>query len=50
MRQRLTIILTIVVIVGVLALVSSLSYVKKEKVPDYEFASDTTVVIGQKGK
>src|ERR1051326_4202297 len=38
MRQRLTIILTIVVIVGVLALVSSLSYVKKEKLPDYEMA------------
>jgi hypothetical protein len=38
MRQRLTIILTIVVIVGVLALVSSLSYVKKEKLPDYEVA------------
>src|SRR5690349_17213874 len=38
MRQRLTLILTIVVIVGVLALVSSLSFVKKEKVPDYEFA------------
>ena len=38
MRQRLTIILTIVVIVGVLVLISSLSYVKKEKLPDYEFA------------
>jgi hypothetical protein len=38
MRQRLTLILTIVVIVGVLALVSSISFVKKEKVPDYEFA------------
>ena len=38
MRQRLTIILTIVVIVGVLALVSSVSYVKKEKLPDYEVA------------
>ena len=38
MRQRLTIILTIVVIVGVLMLISSLSYVKKEKLPDYEFA------------
>lgn len=38
MRQRLTLILTIIVIVGVLALVSSLSYVKKEKLPDYEIA------------
>src|SRR6185369_11558393 len=36
MRQRLTIILTIVVIIGVLALISSLAYVKKEKLPDYE--------------
>src|ERR1051325_7717278 len=40
MRQRLTLILTIVVIVGVLALVSSISYVKKEKLPDYEIAPD----------
>src|SRR3954454_16492463 len=38
MRQRLTLILTIVVIIGVLMLVSSLSYVKKEKLPDYEIA------------
>ena len=38
MRQRLTIILTIVVIIGVLALISSLAYVKKEKLPDYEIA------------
>src|ERR1041385_1182764 len=38
MRQRLTIILTIVVIIGVLALISSISYVKKEKLPDYDFA------------
>lgn len=38
MRQRLTIILTIVVIIGVLALVSSISYVKKEKVQDLEIA------------
>src|SRR6185369_2539194 len=38
MRQRLTIILTIVVIIGVLALISSLAYVKKEKMPDYEIS------------
>src|SRR5574338_346119 len=38
MRQRLTVILTIVVIIGVLALVSSISYVKKEKVQDLEIA------------
>ena len=38
MRQRLTLILTIVVIIGVLVLVSSISYVKKEKLPDYEVA------------
>src|SRR6185437_9324285 len=38
MRQRLTIILTIVVIIGVLALISSISFVKKEKVQDYEIA------------
>ena len=31
MRQRLTIILTFVVIIGLLALVSSIRYVKKEK-------------------
>ena len=36
MRQRLTLILTIVVIVGLLALISSISFVKKEKMPDYE--------------
>ncbi len=36
MRQRLTLILTIVVIVGLLALISSISFVKKEKLPDYE--------------
>jgi len=38
MRQRLTLILTVVVIIGVLVLVSSISYVKKEKLPDYEIA------------
>ena len=38
MRQRLTILLTVVVIIGVLALVSSVSYVKQEKDPDFEFA------------
>src|SRR5919205_1530904 len=38
MRQRLTIILTFVVIIGLLALVSSIRYVKKEKQQDYEFA------------
>lgn len=38
MRQRLTLILTIVVIIAVLALVSSLSFVKKEKLQDFEIA------------
>ena len=38
MRQRITIILTIAVIIGVLALVSSISYVKKDKVQDLEIA------------
>ena len=36
MRQRLTIILTFAVIIGLLALVSSVSYIKKDKVQDYE--------------
>ena len=38
MRQRLTIILTFAVIIGLLALVSSIRYVKKEKQQDFEFA------------
>jgi hypothetical protein len=38
MRQRITIILTIVVIVVLLGLVSSISFVKKEKVHDFEIA------------
>src|SRR5829696_2655902 len=38
MRQRLTIIFTVVVIIGLLALVSSISYVKKDKDQDYEIA------------
>lgn len=38
MRQRLTIILTIVVIIAALALVSSLSYVKQDKEQDFEIA------------
>jgi Domain of unknown function (DUF4350) len=38
MRQRLTLILTIVIIVGLLALISSISFVKKDKLPDYEVA------------
>src|SRR6201989_2728388 len=37
MRQRLTIILTFAVIIGLLALVSSIRYVKKEKEQDSEF-------------
>jgi hypothetical protein len=36
MRQRLTIIFTVVVIIGLLALVSSLSYVKQDKGQDLE--------------
>ncbi len=38
MRQRLPIILTFVVIIGLLALVSSVRFVKKEKQQDFEFA------------
>ena len=38
MRQRLTIILTVVVIIGLLALVSSVRYVQKEQEQDFEFA------------
>jgi hypothetical protein len=38
MRQRLTIILTFAVIIGLLALVSSIRYVKKEKQQDFEIA------------
>ncbi|HSL55819.1 MAG TPA: DUF4350 domain-containing protein [Pyrinomonadaceae bacterium] len=38
MRQRLTIILTFVAIIGLLALVSSLSYIKKDKEEDFEIA------------
>ncbi|HET6972619.1 MAG TPA: DUF4350 domain-containing protein [Pyrinomonadaceae bacterium] len=38
MRQRLTIILTFAVIIGLLALVSSIRYVRKEKEQDFEFA------------
>jgi uncharacterized protein DUF4350 len=38
MRQRLTIILTFAVIIGLLALVSSIRFVKKEKQQDFEFA------------
>src|SRR6185503_9928767 len=38
MRQRLTIILTFAVIIAVLALVSSLSYVKQDKGQDFEIA------------
>ena len=38
MRQRLTIILTFAVIIGLLALVSSIRYVRKEKQQDFEIA------------
>lgn len=38
MRQRLTIIFTVVVIIGLLALVSSLRYVKQDKGQDFEIA------------
>ena len=38
MRQRLPIILTFVVIIGLLVLVSSIRFVKKEKQQDFEFA------------
>ena len=38
MRQRLTILLTFAVIIGVLILVSTFSYVQKGKEMDYEFA------------
>jgi hypothetical protein len=36
MRQRLTIILTFVVIVGVLVIINTVTYVQKEKLPDSE--------------
>ena len=36
MRQRLTIILTFVVIIGVLVIINTATYVKKEKLPDSE--------------
>src|SRR6185369_577304 len=36
MRQRLTIILTFVVIVGVLVIINTATYVQKEKLPDSE--------------
>ena len=38
MRQRITIILTVVVIIALLALVNSLRFVKEEKEQDFEFA------------
>ena len=38
MRQRLTIILTFVVIIGLLVILSSLTYVKQEKIEDFEVA------------
>jgi len=37
MRQRLTIILTFVVIIGLLVIINTATYVQKEKVPDSEF-------------
>ncbi|HET6852290.1 MAG TPA: DUF4350 domain-containing protein [Pyrinomonadaceae bacterium] len=37
MRQRLTIILTFVVIIGLLVIINSLTYVKQDKVEDHEF-------------
>src|SRR5215203_1891849 len=36
MRQRLTIILTVVVIIGLLVILNSITYVKQEKVEDLE--------------
>ena len=36
MRQRLTIILTFVVIIGLLVILNSLTYVRKEKIEDME--------------
>ena len=36
MRQRLTIILTFVVIIGALVVINTFSYVKQEKLPDSE--------------
>src|SRR5215211_5555208 len=37
MRQRLTIILTFVVIIGLLVIINSLTYVKQDKIEDQEF-------------
>ena len=38
MRQRLTIILTFIVIIGLLVILNSITYVKQEKTEDYEIA------------
>ena len=40
MRQRLTIILTFVVIIGVLVIINTATYVKKEKLPDSELTAN----------
>lgn len=40
MRERLTIILTFVVIIGVLVIINTATYVKKEKLPDSELTAN----------
>jgi len=40
MRQRITVILTIVVILGLLVLVNAVTYVKEQKVNDSEFTAN----------
>jgi len=40
MRQRLTIVLTIVVILGLLVILNTITYVKEQKVNDSEFSAN----------
>jgi hypothetical protein len=50
MRQRLTIILTFVVIIGLLVILNSLTFVKKEKTQDLEtFPNRSTYHSGPTG-
>jgi hypothetical protein len=50
MRQRLTIILTFVVIIGALVVINTFSYVKQEKLPDSEiFPNRSTYNSGATG-
>lgn len=44
MRQRLAIVLTILVVIGILVALSSLSYVHEERTPDSEFSPDRSTM------